>query len=159
MRMVGSPPGITILLESVMSPYLRTRIRHMAEGPFADAIKAIGKTNERSDKTIGRIQGADLHRSRSTTSEGTLKELTPPRERHRQRREHVKPLVDAFFAWAKQEAETDAALPKGEGCARVLSAAIHQEKYLRVFLDDGEVPIDNSAAERAIRPFTVGRKN
>ena len=30
-------------------------------------------------------------------------------------------------------------------------------QYLRVFLDNGNVPIDNS--ERAIRPFTVGRKN
>ena len=32
-------------------------------------------------------------------------------------------------------------------------------QYLRVFLDNGNVPIDNNAAERAIRPFTVGRKN
>ena len=70
----------------------------------------------------------------------------------------MKPLVDAFFAWAKQEAETDATLPKGKTRSG-LNYCIHQEKYLRVFLDDGEVPIDNSAAERAIRPFTVGRKN
>lgn len=28
-----------------------------------------------------------------------------------------------------------------------------------MFLCDGEIPIDNSASERAIRPFTVGRKN
>ncbi|WP_022753273.1 IS66 family transposase, partial [Butyrivibrio fibrisolvens] len=34
-----------------------------------------------------------------------------------------------------------------------------QEKYLRVFLEDGDVPMDNSASERAIRPFTIGRKN
>ena len=66
--------------------------------------------------------------------------------------------MDAFFAWAKQEAETDATLPKGKTRSG-LNYCIHQEKYLRVFLDDGEVPIDNSAAERAIRPFTVGRKN
>ena len=32
-------------------------------------------------------------------------------------------------------------------------------QYLRVFLDNGNVPMDNNAAERAIRPFTVGRKN
>lgn len=28
-----------------------------------------------------------------------------------------------------------------------------------MFLDNGLIPIDNSASERAIRPFTVGRKN
>ena len=43
----------------------------------------------------------------------------------------------------------------GEGFTYCLNA----EKYLRLFLDDGLIPIDNSASERAIRPFTVGRKN
>ena len=28
-----------------------------------------------------------------------------------------------------------------------------------MFLDNGLIPIDNSASERAIRPFTIGRKN
>ena len=31
--------------------------------------------------------------------------------------------------------------------------------YLRLFLTDGYVPIDNNAAERAIRPFCLGKKN
>ena len=35
----------------------------------------------------------------------------------------------------------------------------HQEEYLKVFLSDGEVPIDNLASERALRTFTIGRKN
>lgn len=37
--------------------------------------------------------------------------------------------------------------------------ALNQEKHLRVFLTDGDVPIDNNASERAIRSFTIGRKN
>ena len=37
--------------------------------------------------------------------------------------------------------------------------SLNQKKYLKVFLDNGEVPIDNSATERAIRPFTIGRAN
>ncbi|MBM7010628.1 MAG: transposase domain-containing protein, partial [Eubacterium sp.] len=32
-------------------------------------------------------------------------------------------------------------------------------KYLRVFLEDGEVPMDNNASERAIRGFCIGKKN
>lgn len=35
----------------------------------------------------------------------------------------------------------------------------NQEKYLKVFLTDGNVPIDNSASERAIRTFCIGKKN
>ena len=30
---------------------------------------------------------------------------------------------------------------------------------LRVFLTDGDVPMDNNASERAIRGFCVGKKN
>lgn len=40
-----------------------------------------------------------------------------------------------------------------------LQYCINQEKYLRVFLSDGNVPMDNNRAEQAIRPFTLGRKN
>ena len=37
--------------------------------------------------------------------------------------------------------------------------SINHEDSLRVFLGNGNVPIDNSACERSIRPFTTGRKN
>lgn len=37
--------------------------------------------------------------------------------------------------------------------------SINQEKYLRRFLDDGEIPIDNNAAEQSIRSFCIGKKN
>ena len=37
--------------------------------------------------------------------------------------------------------------------------ALNQESYLKVFLEDGDVPIDNNASERAIRGFCIGKKN
>ena len=37
--------------------------------------------------------------------------------------------------------------------------ALNQEKYLRTFLDNGEVEISNNFAENAIRRFVIGRKN
>lgn len=37
--------------------------------------------------------------------------------------------------------------------------ALNQERYLRVFLDNGDVPMDNNASERAIRGFYIGKKN
>ena len=43
--------------------------------------------------------------------------------------------------------------------AKGLQYCIHQEKYLRKFITDPEVPLDNNPAERAIRPFCVGKKN
>ncbi|MBS5588001.1 MAG: transposase domain-containing protein [[Clostridium] spiroforme] len=40
-----------------------------------------------------------------------------------------------------------------------MSYALEYEKGLRVYLDDGYVPMTNSLDERTIRPFTIGRKN
>lgn len=42
---------------------------------------------------------------------------------------------------------------------KALAYSIHQEPYLRTFLTDGDVPMDNNFTEQAIRPFTIGRKN
>ena len=42
---------------------------------------------------------------------------------------------------------------------KALAYSINQEDYLRVFLSDGHVPMDNNYTEQAIRPFTIGRKN
>lgn len=39
-----------------------------------------------------------------------------------------------------------------------MTYSLNQEKYLRRFLDDGEVPIDNNAAEQSIRGFCIGKK-
>lgn len=42
---------------------------------------------------------------------------------------------------------------------KALAYSISQEEYLRVFLSDGNVPMDNSYIEQPIRSFTIGRKN
>ena len=72
------------------------------------------------------------------------------------RQQRVKPGVDVFFGWAK---ETIVKLPKQSEAYKGLNYCINQEKYLRVFLDNGNVPMDNNRAEQAIRPLTLGRKN
>lgn len=40
-----------------------------------------------------------------------------------------------------------------------LTYAINQKEELSQFLTDGRIPLTNSKAERAIRPFAVHRKN
>ena len=68
----------------------------------------------------------------------------------------IKPMVDAYFAWVK---ENISKVPAKGKTYNGFSYSINQEKYLRVFLDDGEVPIDNNAAEQSIRGFCIGKKN
>jgi len=87
--------------------------------------------------------------------EGKLKDLTPE-DRLRQRQAVVKPLVDALFAFLKKHA---AEVPANGKLHDGFTYMLNQEKYLRVFLEDGEVPMDNNASERAIRGFCIGKKN
>ena len=77
-------------------------------------------------------------------------------ERESKRQSVLKPLVDDFFVWAKDVYSKTA---NKSALGEALRYCINQEQYLRVFLTNGDVPMDNNAAERAIRPFTIGRKN
>ncbi len=87
--------------------------------------------------------------------EGKLKDA-PVEDRVTQRQVVVKPLVDALFVYLKQNEKR---VPGSGKLREAVNYALNQEKYLRVFLEDGEVPIDNNASERAIRGFCIGKKN
>ena len=77
-------------------------------------------------------------------------------ERRTCRQKKVKPHVEAYFAWVHEQNPAEILSEKTRDG---LKYSLNQEAYLKVFLENGEVPIDNSATERAIRPFTVGRAN
>ena len=87
--------------------------------------------------------------------EGKLKDLSSE-ERLAQRQVVIRPLVDALCAYLKQKKEQIVVKGKLEAAFTYL---LNQEKYLRVFLNDGDVPMDNNASERAIRGFCIGKKN
>ncbi len=78
-----------------------------------------------------------------------------PVQRKLRRDVEVRPVVDAFFAWA---AEQKTKL-EGRGLlATALGYSLRHEAALRRFLDDGRLRMDNNPAERALRPIAVGRK-
>ena len=77
-------------------------------------------------------------------------------ERQEKREIIVKPLVDNFFKWCK---EGQLKIAPNSATAKAIKYCINQEQYLRVFLRDGAIPLDNNIAEQAIRPFCVGKKN
>jgi hypothetical protein len=72
------------------------------------------------------------------------------------RKQSVKPLVDAYFAWIKTKQQLPCSSSK---LKEAMNYAVYQEKYLRRFLDDPELPMDNNDAERSIRSFCVGKHN
>ena len=90
---------------------------------------------------------------KSEQMKGKLNDLSSD-ERLKQRQVVIKPLVDAFFTYLKT-----INVSKKDKFGDAIGYALNQEKYLRVFLTDGDVPIDNNASERAIRGFCIGKKN
>ena len=125
-----------------------------ARRDYADALKALkGDAKELAHEATAHkalMQIAAIYKA-----EEALKDLTAE-ERYDRRQREVKPLVEAYFAWVHEQ---DPATILSQKTRDGLNYSINQEKYLKVFLEDGNIPIDNSATERAIRPFTIGRAN
>lgn len=65
----------------------------------------------------------------------------------------VKPLVEAFFVWAKG-VQSSSRLSKGKTLEGI-NYCINQEEALKVFLIDGEVPLDNNTTEGLLRSFCL----
>lgn len=116
---------------------------------FDEALKLVPKPSQKESNAfllMKQIQA--IYRE-----EGKLNDLSSD-ERLKQRQAVIKPLVDAFFAYLKT-----INVSKKDKFGDAVRYALNQEKYLRVFLTDGDVPIDNNASERAIRGFCIGKKN
>lgn len=125
-----------------------------ARRDFSDAIKiAVDKSPEVVKRSIAYQALARI--GTIYKLEGTLKDLSAE-ERLKERQATIKPLVNEYFEWVREQLAS--MLPKGK-TAEGLTYSLNQEKYLRVFLENGNVPIDNSACERALRTFCVGKKN
>jgi len=87
--------------------------------------------------------------------EHAAKDLDAPARAAIRQRE-AQPLLDSFAAWL--EAERAKALPRTP-LAEAIGYAIHQWDTLVAYVRDGRLAIDNNAAERAVKPFAIGRKN
>ena len=118
---------------------------------FDEAVKALPKQKQKDSRAylaLTMIQA--IYRE-----EKQLKDL-PAGERKDRRQLSVKPMVEAYFTWVREN------LPKVPQKSKTWEGfhySLNQEKYLKVFLDDGEVPMDNNAAEQSIRGFCIGKKN
>ena len=123
-----------------------------ARRKYAEALKAIRDKEKRKGtlaydalKQIGAMYKLD----------NELAGLEPVERQHRRQLE-LKPLTDAYLAWIK---EHQCEVPPKSQTGKAFAYSINQEKYLRVFLDDGEVPLDNNATESALRGFCIGKHN
>ncbi len=75
--------------------------------------------------------------------EAKLQDMSPA-ERRKHRQKFIKSLVDAYFNWIR--INIDKFMPKSK-THNGMTYSLNQGKYLWRFLDDGEIPIDNNAAQ------------
>jgi len=79
-----------------------------------------------------------------------------PEARRALRAEKARPLLDTIGQWL--ETEQTRVLPKSP-IGEAVQYALNQWAALQRYLDDGDLAIDNNAAENALRSIAVGRKN
>lgn len=120
-----------------------------ARRKFMDAKKAQpkGKTGK-ADQALAYIQ--KLYRI-----EAKIKD-DPPERRHEIRKTEAPPIMADLKKWLDKSSLT--VIPSSH-LGKALTYLNNQWDRLVAYLENGAYPIDNNAAERAIRPFTIGRKN
>ncbi|MCC6919347.1 MAG: IS66 family transposase [Alphaproteobacteria bacterium] len=80
-----------------------------------------------------------------------------PRDvRNAVRQRESRPRVEAFRQWCERHLTM---IPGKGDLAKAMRYALNRWASFALFLDDGRVAIDNNAAERAIKPIVLGRKN
>jgi len=79
-----------------------------------------------------------------------------PEARRLWRQQHAKPVAETLHSWLSEQRQR---LVKADVTAKAIDYSLSNWRELMRYLDDGRVPIDNNAAENAVRPLAVGRKN
>ncbi len=76
--------------------------------------------------------------------------------RQSMRQQRARPITDELHEWLTTQRQK---LAKADATAKAIDYSLSNWRALMSYLDDGNVPIDNNAAENAVRPLAVGRKN
>lgn len=116
---------------------------------FMDALKAakgVGSAHEAVSR-IGKIYQVE---------QDLRRQGYPADEFIRLRKEKAGPLLSAFHTWLSQKAMT--ATPSGQ-LGKAVSYALSEWPKIIRYLEHAALTPDNNVAERAIRPFVIGRRN
>lgn len=119
---------------------------------FHYALKALPKDKQ---KKPGMVQMAISKIAKLYAIEKQIKHLNAE-QRYLIRQEKSKPLLDDFKEWCDDKVSKTS---KDSKLGVAIRYVINQWKYLTIYLEDGNLQIDNNTAEQRIKPFVIGRKN
>jgi transposase len=119
-----------------------------ARRKFVEAQKAQGKGKTgKADVALNHIQKLYALESKLKTA--------PPDKKYEARQTLAKPLLAQFKSWLDKSSES---VTKESLLGAAITYSLNQWPKLMRYLDDGRLNIDNNRAERAIKPFVIGRK-
>jgi len=113
----------------------------------AQKIQVKGKTGK-ADWAINHIR--KLYRIESDIK------LLHPTDKQAERQTKAAPLLAEFKVWLDRSALQ---VPPKSAVGKAVSYSLGQWDKLLRYIEDGHLQIDNNRAERAIKPFVIGRKN
>lgn len=125
-------------------------VRRKFDDAERTAIGGKASTQRQSAATKAKLLIANLYEV-----EKNAKDLSDD-ERLSIRQQISKPIVDEFFEYIHSMLSK---VPPKSLLGKALNYAASNQHLLVRFLDNPILPLDNNAAENAIRPFAVGRKN
>ncbi|MBZ4680807.1 MULTISPECIES: IS66 family transposase [Gammaproteobacteria] len=119
-----------------------------ARRKFVEAQKAQGKGKTgKADVALNHIQKLYALESKLKTA--------PPDKKYEARQTLARPLLAQFKSWLDKSSES---VTKESLLGAAITYSLNQWPKLVRYLDDGCLNIDNNRAERAIKPFVIGRK-
>lgn len=118
---------------------------------FHDVLKTGSRKKAGTAQTVVDLIGK-LYRLEKQARECKL----DPEEIRRMRHERVKPILDKIKSLLLARAGS---VPPKSLLGKAMSYALGQWDRIEAYLQDGRLSPDNNAAENAVRPFAVGRKN
>jgi transposase len=110
---------------------------------------------DRAKGKTGKANWALNHIQKLYRIESKIKDLSAP-EKYRIRQQEALPLLIEFKDWLDKSTHQ---VPDKTALGMAITYALNQWPKLIRYLDDGKLSIDNNRAERAIKPFVIGRKN
>lgn len=127
--------------------------------PFVDAVRALkideSKITKAEFRELPEVKALLLIREIYQADE-PLKALPAP-ERLEKRQTVVQEKVNAFFDYVRKIDINDPST--SEALRKAVQYALNQEVYLRQFLTDANIPLDNGACERSVKPVALIRRN
>ncbi|ADZ89927.1 IS66 family transposase [Marinomonas mediterranea] len=121
-----------------------------ARRKFTDIVKTTDK------KKTGKAQLALSKIQKLYAIESVAQQKETKEEAYQHRLKHAPTALEDYKAWLEKESKR---LPPSSTIAKAVQYSLNQWDKLIQYLKAPELQLDNNRAERAIKPFVIGRKN